>query len=105
MRAAVYDAVSHDIDLRSGGDGTRFSVARGAQQVPDKLLARGNRQFFFEGGALGVSYVDRRGVSAPFDLPLPQRSRGTIRKRPAHFVQKAFLAAGSRVEHENFHSW
>ena len=52
MRAAMDHTVSYRVDLQSGGDGTRVPITRGAQQVPDNLLARGNRQFFFEGDIL-----------------------------------------------------
>src|SRR5215470_19309688 len=105
MRAAMDDAVPHRVDLRSGVDGTRLPITRGAQQLPDKLLARGTWQFFLEGDPLRVLHNDRCGVSAPFDLSLPQRNGGMIWEGPSNFVQAGFLAAGSRVEYENFHRW
>src|SRR5664280_3022661 len=51
MCAAMDHTVSYRVDLQSS-DGTRVPVTRGAQQVADTLLARANRQFFFEGDTL-----------------------------------------------------
>jgi len=47
MRATMDHTVSHDIDLRSGSNGTRLPITQRAQQMPNHLLARGDRQFFF----------------------------------------------------------
>src|SRR5713226_5187385 len=37
-------------------------------------------------------------------MPLPQASRGIVRESLTNLVQTGFLAAGTRIEHENLHS-
>src|SRR5580704_8878811 len=99
------DAVANDIDLRKRGDGFRFSLPHAIEHPLDGVSTRGN----FEADGLGESLptldLRIRELALPFDLRLPQTSGRVVGQSAADLVKAALLAAGARIQHENFHSF
>src|SRR6266568_831429 len=50
-----------------------------------------------------VLHERRRDITIPLNLALPQTSWRILREGPANLVEAGLLAAGTRIEHEDFH--
>src|ERR1700739_4790118 len=100
MRAAVYHAMSHNIDLGEGSKGSGFPVDQRAQQMLDDLFSRRELDLVFLHDSVRVLDRDGSGAAAKLDFTLPQASRRMIRQGRSNFVKAGLLAARTGIEHE-----
>ena len=71
--------------------------------MPDKLLPRGDLQFFSQDGTARILHRNRSRVTIPFNPALPEGAWRVNRVSFADFVKADFQTAGTGVKHESFH--
>src|SRR6266550_448877 len=68
------------------------------------LRTRRNSHLIFLHNPMRVLDLSLRDFAMPLNLAFPEWNRRIARKSLANLVQRAFLAAGTRIEHEDLHS-
>src|SRR5262245_42031696 len=97
------NAMSHDVDFRSRNDRPCLAAPGRAQQTFHGLGARALLDPELAAAAARVLYLSLRVFAVPRDPAFPQASRRVCGKSPADLVKAGLQAAGTRIEHEDFH--
>src|SRR5262245_64152620 len=102
-RAAMNNAMSHDVDLGGGNEGLCLAAPDGDQQMLHRLRARRDLDTILAPDAARILDHSYRVGAIPFDLAFPQAIRRVCGKSLADLIEAGLLTAGTRIEREDLH--
>src|SRR5207245_1244983 len=103
FRAAMHDAVSHNVNFSKRRDGTRFTIRQSAQQMFNGFGARADFRLILVHNSVHVFDFGLRDLVVPFSFAFPKWRKRIVGRSLANLVKGALLAAGTGIEHEDLH--
>jgi hypothetical protein len=101
----MHDPMSNGIDVRRRLYNAGLAFPQSIQHLLDGLVAGRNFGLVTVCNSFRVLDLHFRRPAIPLDRSFPKAGRRIVWQCVANFVQTTLLAAGTRIQHKDFHEW